>query len=146
MRTLTWRSILSSGKITVGDTRRNHIQDFTLSRAPVNSAAALLIMDARNVDHEKSFVTINQANPAALDDISHDEAKSHDWFVSRIPSTGSKYTMLIHRIKPGVLRDGANHFGVHARSSTGISKATTAVNLDDFHVARVFVVYTTEEN
>ncbi len=139
---LRWRSILSSGSITMGDSNENEFHNFNLSVAPQDSAAALLMFSGKNVDFERNFVTINMPNPTALNDISHNEADDHDWFVSRILPTGNHWTGQTHRINPGVLRTGANHFGVHARTSDGTAKATASENVDNFQIARVFVLYT----
>lgn len=140
--TLRWRSVLSSGSITMGDTNENEFRSFNLTVPPSDSAAALLMFSGKNVDFERNFVTVNMPNAAALDDISHNAANDHDWFVSRILPTGGHWTGQTHRINPGILRAGANHFGVHARTSDGTAKASTAENADDFQIARVFVLYT----
>lgn len=141
MNTHAFKSIISSGHISVGDANVNRFVDFNLSRAPVNSAAALLFMTARDVDWEKSFVTINMSN-AVPPNIHYNNAKLQNWFVTRIFSTDRKYITTIHRIKPGVLVDGANSFGVHARTQSGHASGG---NIDDFVVARVFINYTTNE-
>jgi hypothetical protein len=139
MARLRWRSVQSSGEFKMEDAVKNHFLDFGLTD-PDNSAAGLLIIAVKDVDHHKSFVTLNLTKGQAvkLDDMSLELAQTMDNnFVSTIFNTGSTYTWQIHRISPGILK-GTNSLGIHARASDG----TTAGNIDDFFVSRVFVVYT----
>jgi hypothetical protein len=142
MTRLTWKSNLSSGSRELNDSRKNSFFDFELTNPPVDSAAALLILAAKNVDEEKSYITINMGKGAAeLDDLSFDEAEDQPFFVSRILSTGSHYSTQVHRVPTGRLKSGANHLGIHAKTADG----KTLGNIEDFEVARIFIVYTTSD-
>ena len=128
---------MSSGSKEMSDSHKNDFTSFSLSEAPDNSAAALLIIAAKNVNEERSFITVNSGN--IDDDTSFDEAADQPYFVTRFTSTGSTFTTQVHRIAPGRLQNGSNHLGIHARAADG----TTSGNIDDFEVARIFLVYTT---
>ena len=130
---------MSSGSRELSDSHKNDFIDFSLSEAPDNSAAALLIIAAKNVNEERNFITINSGN--IDDDTSFDEAEDQPYFVCRFTSTGSTFTTQVHRIAPGRLQNGGNSLGIHARAADG----STSGNKDDFEVARVFLVYTTTE-
>ena len=147
MGRLHWRSILSSGSQKLQDTPgRNAFLEFSLND-PDPSAAALLIMAARAVHEERSYITINMDRSAApkLDDLNFEVASKQEYFVSRVLSTGggSSFIPQFHRISPGRLKDGPeNWIGIHARAADG----TTNGNIDDFEVARIFLVYTSTDD
>jgi hypothetical protein len=134
---LSWRSVQSTGSFQMHNTL-NIYKDFSVT-TPLPSAAALLIIAVRQVDfHMKNFVSLN-GQVDGLEDMSFDVAKEQSYFVTPIfQNTSDNYGWQIHRISPGLLRDGTNHLGIHARDSEG----RAAIDVDDFWVSRIFVVYT----
>jgi len=139
---LWWQSILSSGQRELDDSHKNNFVDFALPVPPVEAASALLILAAKNISSEKNFLTLNmtQSQAVEFDDMSHAFAKNKSFFVNEFFSTGSKYTVQIHRVKPGQLKSGANNLGIHARDNNGDA---IVGNIENFEVARIFVLYTT---
>jgi hypothetical protein len=144
MARLNWLSVMAQGSRVVNSS--NDLSpafkfSFPDSSPPVPGVAALLILSARNVDHDNNFITLNMTGSQALqlDDIQFSEAKNIDVFVSRIFSTTSKWTPQIHRIAGGKLQATNNQLGFHARNSDG---KTFPLPLDNFQVARIFIVYT----
>jgi hypothetical protein len=137
-----WQSILSSGARVLDDSHRNSFVDFALPVPPVAAASALLILAAKNIGAEKNFLTLNMSPSQAVefDDMSHAFAKDKSFFVNEFFSTGSKYTVQIHMVKPGQLKSGANNLGIHARDNNGNA---IIGNIENFEVARIFLIYTT---
>lgn len=142
MARLRWRSVHSSSEFKMHDGHKNHFIDFALTD-PSNSAAGLLIIAVKDVDHHMSFATLNltPSQAVALDDMDLKTAQMMENFVTTIFETGGTYTWQIHRIEPGILKD-KNALGIHARDADG----RTGGNIDDFFVSRIFVVYTSDSD
>lgn len=154
MAQLTWTSIKDIGSVELGEsvtsgTGKNTFIPIPLPSPPVVSDAALLILAARNVHEERSYITINMQgldpkhpdNVAKNVDLSFAAAKDQPYFISRILSTGSHFVTQVYRVPNGRLIDGPNFLGIHSRAADG----TTNGNRDDFEVARIFLVYSTPD-
>ena len=146
MAGLTFRGILATGSREMGDAKGpggEGVFDLFFEGIELpgfTDHPALLILAAKNVDMQKSFITINA--PREVVRQSFDEVKDTDYFVWRVlPNPGDTWILQMHQIGTGRLKATGNVLGIHSRNQAGEQARTR----DDFAVARLFLVYHASE-
>jgi hypothetical protein len=143
---LTFQSILATGSRELGDAKGpggSGVFDLFFENIELPGFVdrpALIILAAKSVDLQKSFITINA--PSEVVQQSFDEVEKRDYFVWRVlPNPSDTWVLQMHQISPGKLKATGNVLGIHTRNEKGEQESTR----DDFAVARLFLVYHASE-
>lgn len=146
MAQLTFRSILDSGSISLGegtiggpDPFNRLISNISLNRSAEDfGKPALLVLMTRNVDEGMSFLTWNAPDNVA--NRSFDQVKDEEYFISRVLENPdpSGWVPQVHKVPAGVLNTGSdNRLGIHSRTASGGNSG----NHENSNVARIFLLY-----